>query len=506
MKRRFLFIYFLCFFILMITPLPADAKEIINSSKISSVFDELKNKNYGEAINKCRKLEKKKKYRDYAFFLEGLAWFWKGENQKAIDYFTRAVQLNSNRGDAFFYRGLAYGNLGNIEQAFNDVNRSFHSSSAPKTEDQIGNVYVKMGWNASRDILKEDVKTGFSEVRAAFGMPPFADTLAAEAHMLYIRSKLYVDKGDYDKALKDITAAIDAWPMKTGNSSYYALSGYLYLALKQLEKASAASRKALDIDPQSLQATKTLGVTEFYQGNYSRAIKFCENAIRMDSSDYVFKIMLGISYWLAGQKKEAVQALENLLSEKEDASLFMSLAYLYHLTDKQEKALEYFQKAVSLDKDRVLNRKKNLMNMIPVSSPTRAFYEDQYAAAELYTSTGKTPAAVERESWEPSLEINALNTTPAEVPVNKPFKINLSFTPDLSYTESEIEVLFSFIISRDGNTLFRSKEIKIQGKNRTMIHYQAKMNAVPRAGAYAISAEVKSGETNDKKSAPLIIK
>ena len=174
------------------------------------------------------------------------------------------------------------------------------------------------------------------------------------------------------------------------------------------------------------------------------------------------------------------------------------------ITPSYEKLLEAFNNAMSGDMNQWVNEKEGWEPeklAIPYVADSLAPPEDKVQKIKpdivLLDEKAVTP--------EPSLVINALKTSPETVPVNTPFKIDLSFTPDLVSVGPDTEIIFSFTISQNGTTLFRSKKIKIQGKNRTMIHYRAKMGAVPKAGLYSINAEIKNGELSAHKSASLKI-
>lgn len=84
------------------------------------------------------------------------------------------------------------------------------------------------------------------------------DTLAErfpEVNLYQNRGLLYFDMQDYEKALADMSRAVELEPERPGPWSNRAM---LYLKLNQVEKARADYQKALEIDPTSSQLREAL--------------------------------------------------------------------------------------------------------------------------------------------------------------------------------------------------------------------------------------------------------
>jgi len=73
------------------------ASDGIRGIFVSKIYKLLKTRQYGKAIIKCRKLRKKHLYKDYSYFLEGMAFYFKQEYEIASDLFSQSIALNNER-------------------------------------------------------------------------------------------------------------------------------------------------------------------------------------------------------------------------------------------------------------------------------------------------------------------------------------------------------------------------------------------------------------------------
>ena len=58
----------------------------------------------------------------------GLVWMEKKETRRAVDCFTKSIELNPKSAHAYYYRGMAYDKLGDQEKSFDDISMAFELS------------------------------------------------------------------------------------------------------------------------------------------------------------------------------------------------------------------------------------------------------------------------------------------------------------------------------------------------------------------------------------------
>jgi tetratricopeptide (TPR) repeat protein len=129
---------------------------------------------------------------------QGIAQAQKGEWQKAITSFTRALELKTQYQEVVHYnRGLAYANLGKMDQALADFNRVL----ALNPKDLEG--YINRG---RVYLIKGDFGRAISEYDQALKLNP--KYLRAYIH----RGLVYYQQGDWDRAFADLNRALELDP------------------------------------------------------------------------------------------------------------------------------------------------------------------------------------------------------------------------------------------------------------------------------------------------------
>ena len=143
----------------------------------------------------------------YTVFHRGLTYQLKGDGadssadkhaayQKAVAYYTQALEMKPDLPEAYNHRGNAYRDLGNIDSAIQDYNTAIE-------------------WDAEDAVLHNN------------------------------RGTAYFDKGDVDKALQDYSTAIKLAP---DFALAYSHRGSAYLVNEEMDKAIADFRKAIELD------------------------------------------------------------------------------------------------------------------------------------------------------------------------------------------------------------------------------------------------------------------
>jgi tetratricopeptide (TPR) repeat protein len=128
-----------------------------------------------------------------AYMRRGFAYRVKGDTDRAIADFDRAIQINPNRADSYMGRGLAYRVKGDTDRAIADFDRAI------QLDPNNANAYFSRG--AIYGAVKDDFDRAIADYDKAIEIKPdFADSYIG-------RGLAYADKGDLEKALIDLKVA-----------------------------------------------------------------------------------------------------------------------------------------------------------------------------------------------------------------------------------------------------------------------------------------------------------
>ncbi|MBN1255088.1 MAG: tetratricopeptide repeat protein [Deltaproteobacteria bacterium] len=156
----------------------------------------LNGRNYDEAIRLCNKAiesgELSQADLAITYYNRGLAWVHKGDADKAIVDFTKAIAINPMDGLAYYDRGCSWGKKGDNDKAFADYTKAIEIN--PK-----------------------------------------------HASSYYNRGLIWYDKGNYDRAIADFTRVIEINPK---HANAYDARSYCWEAKGEYDKADADYDKA----------------------------------------------------------------------------------------------------------------------------------------------------------------------------------------------------------------------------------------------------------------------
>ncbi len=186
------------------------------------------------------------------------------------------------------------------------------AASAPPTSS--GDPPVRYDWKgnhkkAQAALTARDYKTAitlFTEILNSGRLPK-----SWLAPTLYMRGKAYRSSRQYDLAVADYLAAIQADPKM--DVAYYEL-GATYQALNQHAKAVDAFGKAIAIKTSNADYFYGRCVSYSWLGNLKAAISDCEAAARMRPRDADLLGVLGRLYEDSGQKQRAIETYKLALS------------------------------------------------------------------------------------------------------------------------------------------------------------------------------------------------
>ncbi|OQA18426.1 MAG: TPR repeat-containing protein YrrB [bacterium ADurb.Bin363] len=189
-----------------------------------------------------------------AYINRGNIYFHKGKIDKAIKEFTIVLRYKRNSLEAYNNLGLMYGYKGEYDRAINNFTHAIEINKInPETYINRGNIYYKKG----------DYDKAIEDYNTALTIKP--DLLQAYAN----RAMTYSIKGEYDRAIDDYTQTIK---LEQNYIKAYLNRGIIYGIKKDYEKSINDFTQVLTIEPDNKEAIYNRSLTYFNMGEYEKAI------------------------------------------------------------------------------------------------------------------------------------------------------------------------------------------------------------------------------------------
>ncbi len=264
-------------------------------------------------------------------YLMGRILFYIQNYESAINYFRKIIELKPDNWEVYIYLALSYKELNNYENAINYLKKSILINNYyPDSYWLLGEIYIDMGnYGLALKNLERAVELAPNNSR-------YLNSLA----------RVYLELDKIPQAIRTLQISIDSNP----NSKW----SYFYLG-KALEKefnfelAIEQYLKALEIDPNFIEAKYSLAKLYSYFNDYTKAIDILENITDKIADPEVY-FMLGQFYYNIDNYEKAIYNLENYVKILNNNWQAFYLLYLNYIKiNNKEKALFYLEKAFELN-------------------------------------------------------------------------------------------------------------------------------------------------------------
>ncbi|MGH6854589.1 MAG: tetratricopeptide repeat protein [Aestuariivirga sp.] len=199
-----------------------------------------------------------------AYNNRGFAYYDKGEYDRAIADFDKAIALNPKYAKPYNNRGFAYYDKGEYGRAIADFDKAI----------ALNLKYAKPYYNRGLAYYdKGEYARAIADYDKAIALNP------KYAKPYYNRGLAYYDKGEYDRAIADYDRAIALNPKY---AKAYNNRGIAYSSKGEYDRAIADYDKAIALNPKNAESYVFRSNAHAEKGDFVRAIADDDEAIRLN--------------------------------------------------------------------------------------------------------------------------------------------------------------------------------------------------------------------------------
>lgn len=207
-----------------------------------------------------------------AYDNRGIAYRRKGDYDRAIADHDRAVALNPNGADYYYNRGIAYADKGDYDRAIADYDRAI----ALNPEDAFA--HNNRGIAHKR---KGEFDRAIEDFDRAIALNP------EHASAYHNRGNFYYDKGDYDRAIADYDRVITLNPEK---APAYINRGKAHAGKRDIDRAISDFDRAIALNPNNAEFLELRCWTLAVAGkNLDQARADCDASLALVNEPYTLE-------------------------------------------------------------------------------------------------------------------------------------------------------------------------------------------------------------------------
>jgi tetratricopeptide (TPR) repeat protein len=237
----------------------------------------------------------------------GMLYNKKGDNKKAIEFYTTAINAKPDFAIAYNNRGITWQDMGNYRNALADYSAAIRADS------------------------------NFALAYSNRGSATYYDQNIAEAHTL-----------DIESAIRDFTKALSLDPTLCVAMRN---RGLCYKFLNKLDEALADLNRSVDCEPNNSINFLIRGVILYSQEDYTSALSDFNKAITLDPKQAEAYIQMGLALSQLGRTDEALNAEDEALriNKRYSPMVAFARAQIYSLADDKNSMLRNLEKARKQD-------------------------------------------------------------------------------------------------------------------------------------------------------------
>lgn len=378
----------------------------------------------------------------YSYFFLGVIASGQNEHSKAVQYLQKAILLNPKVGQAYLFLGQSQLELGDTVAAERNLRRSIElDSDSSKSDLQVrrsyfllGRLLIKTGRKTEGEMAfakarelqgqvfqqaRDEIRRIFGEIVSSRGDKPDASLPSVQAKRAEIPTEKAADYRNIKIRLAEVLG--------------FAYNNLGVIAVQQgnfadsLEQFTAAARWK----PNLPGLDRNWGIVYFRLSQFDKAIAPLARQIKADPKDNLVRRMLGVSFYLSKNYKQAAATLEPIEAQlKDDAEL----AYFYGISliqsNRNKDADAFFSRLVEQNPKNVQVRFYGAQGFVSLGNYERALKEFRAVAAidsqmpRVHYNAGQTLIRLNRldeaeKEFRQELQLN---------PTDETSKYHLAFT------------------------------------------------------------------------------
>ena len=335
----------------------------------------------------------------------GLAEYEAGNYEKAVEFFTKAIERDLNNAIAYYDRGLAYSEIGKKERidpnekAIADFSKAIELN--PNFIDAYYNrglLYCGLGHSGIHHYHKlptepwpPEIEERYKKALADFNKcleldPNYALAHAGKGNLFY---KYYDSYEDMKKAIAEYNKALEGADFilqkagKKGLAGVYYSRGRAYTYMGLWDKAESDYLKAIELDSNCRIALGHLAHLYIDLERYPEALELCARYEKAAGGATVHSLdFKGTAYYHLGEYDKAIKAFEELAASSHWPTMTLKayryLGMIYQAKGDKEKAEEYYKKAIDLATKIIAKGEKQISTQVAI-----AYYHRGLVYAEL---------------------------------------------------------------------------------------------------------------------------
>lgn len=253
-----------------------------------------------------------------------------GVDDSVVNSISKEISKTPNDAELYYKRGYALRRIQLDSLALGDFKKAISlDSSKAQYYSAIGDLlFDHKDLEGSVDWLDKALKLNPNDLKS---------------HMKLAKMLLFIK--DYEKAFREINTVLR---QDVYNPEGYFLKGMIYKDIKDTAHAISSFQTAVQVDPNYRDAIIQLGLIYSTSGN-SIALKYFDNAYRMDTTDVFPLFAKGVYYQDLKQYEQAKAEYHNvIMRDREYENAYYNMAYILMQQDSLDKAWRQYDLLIKI--------------------------------------------------------------------------------------------------------------------------------------------------------------
>lgn len=224
-----------------------------------------------------------------------------------INLFSKAIELDPENLDAYFYRGVTKDNMGDFSGAILDYTKVIFFEPSADVYFNRGNskyslmdyIGAKEDYEKALELNPEFMEAKYSMAMAKYDLKDYKGAIA-DLNALPKTSYVYLQLGRSYEALNDYKNALTNYSLailNDKNSQNFYARGLFYMGINYYKNANEDFTVSFYLDNGNVSALFFKGVSHYLLGEFDQALNSFSVVSQNDSTDFDASIGLALTYF-----------------------------------------------------------------------------------------------------------------------------------------------------------------------------------------------------------------